>query len=280
MNRFPLIIVMLTLFACKKDKLQFAGSDIYSFNEKPRIHFKLTEELNEISGLAVDKNDRVFVHNDELGIVYQLDPESAAIIKSFRIGRDLINADFEGIAIIDSLFYMVSSDGIIYEFPEGEDNTFVKFNTYRTDLKTDFNIEGLCYDPKRNSLLLAAKGTSKKFKDNRVIWEFSLAKKMRLEEPRFLLNVNQITAINSGDKQFGPSGIEINPLTGNLFIIAYRGLLILSLNESGDILTVDKLANHKQPEGISFLSNGDCLIADERNERSARLSIYAYGKQQ
>ena len=57
----------------------------------------------------------------------------------------------------------------------------------------DNDVEGLCYDPKNNSLLLACKGNpGKKYKGNRAVYEFSLDRKKLNKKPKFLLPVKEI----------------------------------------------------------------------------------------
>ena len=106
----------------------------------------------------MSEDGRLFAHDDELARISQIDYTNGNIIKSFFIGEKTIEGDFEGLAIANHFFYLVSSDGVIYEFVEGKEGTHVDFQKYRTKLKSKNDVEGLCYDPLDNTLLLACKG--------------------------------------------------------------------------------------------------------------------------
>src|SRR3989339_1349038 len=89
----------------------------YDFNKGSAA--KLTGKLSEISGLAITPDGKVFGHNDEKGIVYQINYKTGEIIKEFYLTRWFPERDFEGIAYANKKFYMITSDGVLYEFPEG-----------------------------------------------------------------------------------------------------------------------------------------------------------------
>ncbi|PLX31312.1 MAG: hypothetical protein C0600_06030 [Ignavibacteria bacterium] len=106
----PRSLVVLLAIALLTSALATAGCRMQSESESesaqggdeleaPTAQFELPKRLKEISGLAVDDRGRLFAHDDESGIVYQLDPMTGKIVKSFRLGRTLVTEDFEGIAI-------------------------------------------------------------------------------------------------------------------------------------------------------------------------------------
>jgi len=45
----------------------------YSFSDKHSRAITLPKQLNEISGLTVTGDNRLFAHNDEVGTVYEID---------------------------------------------------------------------------------------------------------------------------------------------------------------------------------------------------------------
>ncbi len=256
---------------------------------------KLPHKLTEISGMACAVDGRIFVHNDEKGILYQIDYKTGKIKKSFDLGKKVLKEDFEGIAIVGDLFYMVSSSGNIFEFKEGEDDDHVKFKKYKTHLSTDNDVEGLCFDPKTNSLLLACKGSpGKKYKGNRAVYEFSLAEKELYKKPRFLLPIKKILNDDEfsfvsklseffllTDNTFAPSAIEYNPVTDTFYILAFKGMMIVELSREGNIVDKIKLDSkkHNQPEGLTFTLEHDLLISDEGGNHRATITNYTYKKQ-
>ncbi len=232
-------------------------------------------ELREISGLASSEDGRLFCHNDEKGIVYEIDKTKGKIIKKFFPGNKIIKADFEGIALAGDMFYLMTSSGEIYEFSEGADNAFVEYNVYDTGLPAKCDVEGLCYDPETYCLLLACKGyPGKGYEGSKAVYSFSLETKSLSKEPRFLLP-EKLLKKRTGEKYFYPSGIERNPVTGTFLIISARAKAIIEISGCGEILghaELDKKV-HDQPEGITFTQDLNIVISDE-GRKSGKLTHY------
>jgi uncharacterized protein YjiK len=265
-----LMALMLVSTACTTGCKGQGESHVAGYNlAKPGHRMQLPKRLREISGLAVSSDGRLFAHDDERGIVYQLDAMTGSILKSFYLGRTLVNDDFEGIAIADTRFFLVSSDGNIYEFPEGVDGGRVEYRVYRTTLSKSNNVEGLCFDPDTGTLLLACKGNpGKGLKRSRSVYSFSLDTHTMLPQPRFVFARDRIEK-NTRGNSFQPSAIERHPRTGNFFLLAAQGQSLLEVAPDGRIITQHTFAKgmHPQAEGLTFLPNGDMLISDEGESR-------------
>ena len=67
----------------------------FNLNNKDAYQVELNKELKEISGLAFSKEGKLFCHNDEKGIIYQVDLRNGKILKKFKLGILTINRDFE-----------------------------------------------------------------------------------------------------------------------------------------------------------------------------------------
>jgi hypothetical protein len=68
----------------------------------------------------------------------------------------------------------------------------------------------------------------------------------------------------AGDIKFLPSAIALHPITKDLYLISAVDHLLFVF-EDGSLKHIEKL-DHKifnQPEGITFLKNGDMLISNE-----------------
>jgi uncharacterized protein YjiK len=156
----------------------------------------------------------------------------------------------------------------------------VDYKKFKTILSTKYNVEGLCYDKATNSLLLACKEYSgKNLKDYKAIFTFDLSKYKLQEEPRFLINLDSLKnkfKINN----FSPTGIEVHPNSGNVFILSSHEKAIVELSSNGNLLNAVKLKskNHRQPEGIAFLSDLTLLISDEGQNKKGKLTIIPYTK--
>ena len=65
----------------------------------PLAEWLLPHALQEISGLALTSDDRLLVHDDELGQVWEIDYRRGVLVKRFSIGRGVVKGDFEGITV-------------------------------------------------------------------------------------------------------------------------------------------------------------------------------------
>lgn len=250
--------------------------DQFNLNDKKVHRITLNNELKEISGLAIDDEGNLFCHNDEKAILYQVDLSNGNILKKFKLGILTINRDFEDIAIVGNTFYLVTSSGNLYSFKEGKKNASVKYKVLSTGLTKRNNVEGLCYDPETNCLLLACKGyAGKGYKKYKAVYAYSLSKNKLLIKPRFLIPSDEIEKFSKENK-FEPSGIARHPETGHFFIIAAGGNLITEISRTGQILKMRHLKEkrHQQPEGIEFKSTKELLISDEGQSGKAKITLY------
>lgn len=253
--------------------------DKYDFNKGSAA--KLTGKLSEISGLTITPDGKVFGHNDEKGIVYQINYKTGEIIKEFYLSRWVPEQDFEGIAFGNKKFYMITSDGILYEFSEGQNKAAVDYKTYKTGLTVKNNVEGLCYDSKTNSLIFVCKEfPGKTYEGNRAVYSFSLNNFKMDKSPRFLISLKELKE-KFGIKEFYPSAIEKHPSSNSYLILSARnGAAIVEIAEDGKLLNAKELKskNHKQPEGITILPNNDLLIGDEGANKNGTITIYNFIK--
>lgn len=249
----------------------------YDLAAHPKAHFTMPSHLNEISGLTVTADGRLFAHDDERGVVYQLDYTSGRIIKQFSIGRFGVRADFEDIAVKGKWFYLVESNGTLYEFAEGNDGDRVEFRTYRTFLNSKNDVEGLCYDPVTDCLLLLCKGDpGSGYQTHKAVYAFSLKTKTLSSRPRFLIPLKQVTGSSEG-KRFNPSGIERHPWSGTFFVIAAQGNSLVELAADGTVLAQQALNKNvdPHPEGIAFAPDLSLLLCNDGQGGTGSLTIYA-----
>jgi uncharacterized protein YjiK len=249
-------------------------------SEEPKV-LNLPSVLGEISGITFTDTDRLFAHGDEYADIYELDRNTGSITKKFSLGNLLaVKGDFEDIAFVNGKFFLVDSKGKLYEFTEGSNGSFVDYKTHKTGLNESNNIEGLCYDAATNSLLLACKdnpGTEKK--KVKAVYSFSLENFETKNDPRFLISEKKVSEV-SKERNFSPSGISRNPITGTFFIIASKGNLILEISADGNILDTRELPSsvHRQAEGIAFTGDGTLYISNEASGKTPVIVIYPMKK--
>lgn len=249
----------------------------YSLTSESMQQWRLPERLNEISGLALDADDRLFAVADEEAVIFQVDVEAGRLQKVFAFGSPAVREDFEGIAILGDTFYLVTSDADIYSGIEAGDGESVDFERYTTGLGKQCEVEGLAADPLRNRLLLACKeGRRKNARNEVAIFAWDVVTRQVLEAATIRLPVRDIARRIDADR-VSPSGIVVDMTTGHLLLVAARQHALIELLPDGRLLQALRMplaSRHRQPEGIERLQDGRLLIADEGGNHKARLAVY------
>lgn len=250
--------------------------DSYAINQDSLHQWLLPEYLQEISGLVTVADDRLLTHDDEIGVIYEIDPLAGGIVKAFTLGEEGVLDDFEGIAAADGFLYLVTSTGTLYRFREGVDGESVYFDLFPTPLEQICEVEGLTFDPAQRRLLLACKEMLDEHRFEQVsVYGWSIDDEtfsgliFEIPEEELRQEID--------NEHFNPSGMVYRSQTGTLFVIAAKQRLILELTMNGELIAIMHLAKkkHHQVEGITFLSNGLLVLADEGEKHRARLSLYS-----
>ncbi len=250
----------------------------YELKAETAAQWKLPGRLREISGLAMTADRRLLAHNDESGVVCEIDYRDGSIKKEFQLA-DMVHpvaGDFEGIAVAAERIYLVTSSGRLYEFSEGGDGESVLYNLFATGTGRDCEIEGLAYDGSRRVLLLMCKGArSADLEGKLAIYHWSIDEKQLSDPPRTVIPVVGFSG-PIGEAKFQPSGIERHPVTGNYYVVAARQKAVAEVTPEGRVLAVRRFPAqwHRQAEGITFAADNTLIIADEGAGGKARLTLY------
>jgi hypothetical protein len=247
----------------------------YALTENGGTRRELPRALGEISGMALSTDGRLFAHNDEVAGVSQIDWNTGAIVKTFSVGRPQLRADLEGMAIAGTRFFLTDSDGVIYEFQEGQGGQTVTYRQYATGLGERCEIEGFEYDARTQSLLFACKTIRDRSLRNRlVVFSYSLQRRALDPQPRISLTLDFLDEAGF-KREIHPSGIAIHPRTGSYVLVAAIEELVVEIGRDGRPLGVRELPRkrHPQAEGIVFPPNGSMLISDER-QSGGLLTLY------
>ena len=250
----------------------------YDLKVETATHWKLPGRLKEISGLAMTLDNRLLAHNDEKGVIHEIDYRNGRIIKAFQLAdmKNPVSGDFEGIATVNDQVYLVTSSGRIYEGSRGTDGESVLYTIYATGVGRDYEIEGLTYDASQRALLLMCKDArSAELKEQLVIYHWSIDEKRLIEEAHIVIPVIEFTR-HIGGKAFQASGIEGHPASENYFVIAARQGAIAEITPEGQVVAAKQFPAkwHRQAEGITFAADGTLIIADEGAGGKARLTVY------
>ncbi|HUF75282.1 MAG TPA: hypothetical protein VMM35_03345, partial [Longimicrobiales bacterium] len=128
--------------ACQGQRTGSTVLDRHDF-ARSTSHFELPGRLDEISGLAVTPDGRLFGHDDERALVHEIDPMSGSVGKRFSAGDPPLRGDFEGIAIVGERFFLVTSTGLLYEMREADDRSEAPYRISDTGLGAHCEVEGL-----------------------------------------------------------------------------------------------------------------------------------------
>lgn len=236
--------------------------------ESPTKKYFMPYELDEISGLASYKKGQLVCVQDEEGTLFIYDLKEGKVTQRIRFAKD---GDYEGVAMVNRDVVVVRSDGTLFEVTRKNEASSVAIST-SLSIKND--VEGLSYDRKTKQLLLACKeqpGLGKEDLKGKSVYTYDLGTKKLVEKPRFLLKskdlelVLKTKGIERKVKNFKPSGLDIHPKTGQVFIIASVGKILVILEPDGTIVEVINLKPKifKQPEGICFDPDGTLYISSE-----------------
>jgi uncharacterized protein YjiK len=278
LRAFAIVAVVL---GCRSDppvEAQDTAAAIsgYTLNPGTAVQWMLPQRLREISGLAMAPGNRIFAHDDEEAVIYEIDAREGRLIKAFALGDRTTRDDFEGIAVVGDRLFLVSSNGRLYESAEGEDGERLLFNTYGTGVGRYCEVEGLALEPDDRVLLLLCKTSRDDALDGYVaIYRWSVDERAMASDSLLRIPTAAFSDHLPGER-FRPSGIERHPETGNYFIVAAQQEAIAEITRTGEVLGVVAFppSVHPQAEGLTFTEDGRLLIADEGASRGARLTLY------
>ena len=276
-----------------KKGLKLSPLDTVKLSEVERLYdvsvasqeLALPMELKEISGLSFDQvNNQFLANNDEEGVIYHLDLKGN-IVKKDDFEKD---GDYEGIEKVGDDIVVTKSNGNLYFYNDAAPET----TKVKTDLNEKNDIEGLAYDPNHNLLLMACKGATlheKKSKHEKSIYAYNLKLRVLHEEP-FLtmrdavhlsyveyhmgdIDAEEKKSFHKRVKDFAPSGLAINPVNRDIYVISARGSIAVVYDMDHhfqDILFFDEELI-PQPEGICFSPSGDLYVSTEGVKHDAKI---------
>jgi len=258
-------------------------ADLRSLSDPSPQVFQLPNGLKEVSGLAVASDQSVYAHDDEHGIIYEVDISTGKTGAIFALGDPTISSDFEGIAVHEGRIYVITSDGLLFESPIGAHQDRVRFNHYNTGVGEICEVEGLAvksavlHKPSEpnaenfddSQFLILCKTPRQSAYENKInIFVWSFADRVKVPETFLSLDLDLLLTQDE-QKKFYPSAIEWHAKSRSIFVISARNRQVVQLSEKGELIskrTLDKTL-HPQSEGLTLMPNGDWVIADEAKKR-------------
>ncbi|WP_159024092.1 SdiA-regulated domain-containing protein [Formosa sp. L2A11] len=270
---FKNILLLFFFMTCKNPNSE-VNTPIYNLKEPSQV-WEMPKKLVEISGISVLNFPQILSINDEEGKLYEYNLETEKVVDSYKFGKD---GDYEDIAIIEDVVYVLKSNGTIYEIKNFKKKPKVK--KHKTFLSAKEDAEGLFFDKENNRLLIACKAEVEIDKeDKNVIYAFNLDTNTLNKTPAYIIPKKDFR-FKDKKHHFAPSGLAINPKTHTLFVISTVGKLMVEMSLEGVILNKYSLDYplFKQPEGIFFSENGDLYISNEGRKGKGNVLQFNYIK--
>ena len=267
--------------------------EAYDLAQPDRV-MVLPDTLHEVSGISVT-DSLIACVQDENGIIFMYDPVQQKIRRQVTFGPD---GDYEDIAWANGAYYVLRSDGLIYKIRETGGRPEV--SSYFTGIPAK-NSEGLCYDARKNALLIAVKGKSgkgKMFRDQREVYAFDLKTGRLQQKPVLVMNTEQMKEfaaeknislpvkfkkkgkVSETVLKLTSSAIAIHPITGEIYLLSSTDRLLLVFESDYTIKDMIKLDPYRfnKAEGLDFSSKGELFISNEGQHREPTILSFALKK--
>lgn len=257
----------------------------------PTAIIELPAELHEVSGLTDIDDHTVACLQDEAATLYIVDIATGQVRERHPFGPA---GDMEGLTRVGNGFYALRSDGLIHQLRR-KDNHYITVDSFPLRLPRN-NMEGLGFDEQNGLVLIAPKDIEKgngDIRDRRSVFAFDTATHTLLPQPVLTYSVPTIlrqaeasgialpTRTTAKGKEvplikFRMSAIAVDPVSDHYFLLSAVDRSLLVLDRKGAFVALYLLDEKilPQPEGITFLKNGDMLISSEGKDGPPRLVRY------
>jgi len=251
-------LLLLSVAACKGKK-EYKNPPGYDLHKPSIVH--LPSALDEVSGIFYyPKDNSVFLESDEQGSLYKLNLAKPKQVQEWKFGK---KHDYEDLFLLDSAFYMLCSNGDLTILNFNNDNKIAK-RQYTFPYGDKYEFESLYFDDHTQKLNLVCKTCKGEDKENVAVYSFD--PKTYMYGQGFSINATAIhSVITDNAGKLKASAANINPVTGELFLISSVNKLLIIADKSGRVKSAYQLdpSLFKQPEGLCFRSNGDMFITNE-----------------
>lgn len=257
-----LLFVVLFHIGCSPEPATIHESPPgYNLNQ-PSV-LKLPSALDEISGIVYYPKDKsVLAINDEVGWLYKIYLKEDPDIQKWKYSN---GADFEDLVLVDSVFYVLESNGNIIKFKFIRPDSVARQEfIFPSTGSGEFEI--LYHYPQKNKLIMLCKDCEIDDKNSLTAFSFDLDSMKYAPSPEFVIDIRKIEDLLDEKKlRFKPSAAAIHPLTNELYIISSINKVIVISDLNGVPKKVFKISPklYKQPEGLTFTSKGDLIISNE-----------------
>ncbi|WP_020567876.1 hypothetical protein [Neolewinella persica] len=254
----------------------------FAFNfDQPNIVVDVPKDLKEISGLAPWRaDDEVLAVQDEDGKLFVLNTNTGKVKHELSFGKD---RDYEGVARKGDNIYVLERDGDIHHLVYAEGKEIFEADKLETSFSYRNDTEGICLDPATGHLLIVPKeqelNPSDEDKYRHGIYGFNLADSVLAFQPLFYIDELEVGEIIYGKiarYSFKPSGIAVDPVTKDIYVLASVGKILIVIGRESEIKHIELLKEKifSQPEGITFNEAGDLFISSEGRGKNGIVATF------
>lgn len=247
----------------------------------------LPRVLREVSGIVAVDDDTIACVQDEVGALFFVSLQGKAPLRRVEFGPP---GDYEGLARIGSVFWVLRADGALLELgADGERLRIVRTIALPAGLH---DWEGLCHEPSRGLLLVISKERPDDDRDARPVFAVEPATGRVLDEPFCVWRrkgvIDQAEArglplpTRTTEKGRERVALELRasellalPGGDEFLLLSAVDSLLLRLDRSGRLLGVRSIDPLRLPqaEGMTSLPGGRLLVASEAAGGVARLLL-------
>lgn len=270
---FSITLLCFLLPACAAKKQTKFVSDHYDL-ERPQI-LLLNDVLLEVSGIVFyPKDSTVFAISDEKGYLFKIYVKAKPVIRSWKFSK---SRDYEGLALADSTFYVLESDGDVYalNFSSRGDTIYQRKYNFPYNKGNDF--ETIYFDPELKKLVILCKKCVNDDKHSTTAFSLDPATGVYTPAAFIISNDSIANKIGISELKFRPSDAAIHPLTNDLWILSSVNKMIVVADRKGEVKKVIALnSKFRQPEGIAFTPWGDMIISNEAGDKYGIANLYFF----
>jgi uncharacterized protein YjiK len=267
-KKWLLILSLLSIFgtyACKAPQNRFTSPKGYDLNKPEK--FNMPSSLLEISGITF--------HRGDSKIIYSIQDEDGKLFKQHWDIKKQTNTkfapkgDFEDLAILNEMVFVLKSNGSVYAFPisDAAKTETDQVKEYK-HLLPKGEYEGMYADDANGNIYFLCKNceTDKK-KPTITGYVFNYQEKTTelLSKGGFTIDLSKVAAVKGALR---PSAITKHPKTGEWYIISSVQKLLLVVGPDWKVRGSHKLNSSifNQPEGIAFDRDLNLFISNEGDE--------------
>ncbi|MEP6699666.1 MAG: SdiA-regulated domain-containing protein [Bacteroidota bacterium] len=272
----PLLLLVSIIPGCRLKTRVLKSPQHYNFSVA--LTYKLDLKLKEISGIAWDSKNNVFLAiNDEKGTLYFLDKD--IMIPPAEYPFCNCKGDYEDVAIMDGVPYILRSDGIITKFIRDSSGKTYGVEAGKINLTGKNDFETMYVDPGKKALVLICKNCNAD--DGKSVSAFAFYPDSIGFDSKPLFTIDQSKVEKLATRKTSklePSGAAIHPILQKLFILSSSSHQLVITDLNGKVESVYELSKtlFPQPEGITFKQNGDMYISNEGIGTKGTLLKFVY----